>query len=70
MVMVGNISEYSVLGDFQEIWLINVISFQFFWVFFYVVVAFFLIKKGKMRLVTLQNNMKKILNNKTIFKNR
>lgn len=68
MVMVSNISKYSVLGDFQEIWLINVISFQFFVVFFYVVAAFFLIKKGKIRLVTLQNNMKNnILNNKTIF---
>ena len=48
MVMVSNMSKYSVLGDFQEIWLISVISFQFFgFFFFYVVVAFFLIKKGK-----------------------
>ena len=46
--------------------------FSVFWVFFfYVVVAFFLIKKGKIQLVTLQNNMKKnILINKTILKNR
>ena len=60
-------SKYSVLGDFQQIWLINVISFQIFG-FSYIVAAFFLIKKGKIRLVTLQNNMKNnILNNKTIF---
>ena len=68
MVMVSNVSKYSVLGDFQQIWLIHVISFQFFvclFVCFYVVAAFFLIKKKERLGWLLQHNMKNnILNNK------
>ena len=47
MVMVSNMSKYSVLGDFQEIWLISVISFQFFGFFFLRCSCFFLDQKRK-----------------------
>ena len=67
MVMASNISKYSFLGDFQQIWLIHVISFQFFGFFFFFLrcSCFFLDQKKERLGWLLQNNMKNnILNNK------
>ena len=68
MVMASNISKYSFLGDFQQIWLIHVISFQFFGFFFFFFLrcsCFFLDQKKERLGWLLQNNMKNnILNNK------